>query len=125
MAEKERLPRDIRTKRRGLYFDVMGARIQTAIREKISDRLDKQVAETLTRVSALIPDTKVAIGTLAAIATMKTPDDLSPATAEIYQLCRHLQSLTDEVAELQQVGRNLFTDELYRLGLDEIRRFGL
>lgn len=124
MAQAERVIRDIRATPVGVYFDVDGAKIQKAIREKIGDRLDMQVKAILEKISEKL-EVKQAIGVLAAMTTMKSPDDLAPAAAEIYQQCRHLQILTDEVAELQQIGRNLFTDELYRLGLDEVKRFGL
>lgn len=126
MAQQERPIRDIRVNPTGVYFDVPGARIQSSIREKINDRLDREVERILEKLVAQIPDDKKKLMALfAAVASMKSTKDLSADAAELVVLCQHLQELTDEVAELQQLGRNLFTDEIYRLGIEEVKRFGL
>lgn len=125
MAQEKPI-RDIRVNPAGVFFDVSGAQIQSAIRSKINDRLDRQVEGILSRLTELIPkEEKKTIALLAAVSTMESLDDVSAETAEILVLAQHLQGLTDEVAELQQLGRNLFTDEVYRLGIEEVKRFGL
>jgi hypothetical protein len=106
-------------------FVVSGKQIKAAILEKIQQRLDKQVGEVLVAVDKLIPDKQAALTYLAAFSTNPDPDTLSPLAAEVYQLCRHLQTLTDEVAELQQIARNLYDSEPYRLGVAELKKFGL
>jgi len=106
-------------------FDIPGSRIKLAIVEKIEQRIDKQVTSILIKLNNLIPDVKTSVVYLAAFTVTSNPDDLSPEAAEIYQLCRHLQSLTDEVGELQQVARNLSDTTLYKLGRNELKKFGL
>jgi hypothetical protein len=116
-------PNDYRDLKDG--FVVSGKQIKAAILEKISQRLDKQVADILVRVDGLIPDKRAALSYLAAFTVETNPDNLSPVAAEIYQLCRHLQTLTDEVAELQQIARNIYDTEPYRLGIVELNKYGL
>lgn len=123
MAPVPVIPNDFRKLKDG--FIVSGKQIKAAILEKITQRLDKQVEAILAKIDGLIADKKQAVVYLAAFTVETNPDKLSPQAAEIYQLCRHLQTLTDEVAELQQIARNLYDSEPYRLGVRELQRFGL
>lgn len=106
-------------------FIKTGESIRNAIVEKIEQKLNKQIESILAKLPALVPDVNTAVGFLAAFTVETNPDHLSPTAAQVFQLCRHLQSLTDEVAALEQDARNIHPKDCYRLSRRELRLYGL
>lgn len=122
MAEKPQVIRDIRDFKDG--FEVPGHTVKRAIWEKIQQRLDPQVKTILDKLGTLVVDKKMALVYMASFVG-SSPADLSPDAAQVYHLCAQLSALTKEVGELQQIARNLFDNEVYRLGHADLQRYGL
>lgn len=121
----QRVVRDIRTNKDGLYFEIEGSVIQTAIREKINQSLESEIKSILEKLSPILEDAKRVSSCLAAFSTQTPPDDLSAEAAEVYVLSRRLDKLTNEVKTLTRIGKNLFSDDWYVCDEADLARFGV
>ncbi len=125
MATVPRVTRDIRSKKTGVHFEVEGKRIQQAIKEKVEQDLEPQMAAILEKLSPILDNKKKVASWLCAFAKFRDIESLSAEAAEVYVMCRRLENLTDEVSALSRVGRNIFTDDWYVCDVTLLRRFGL
>jgi len=105
-------------------FIKTSAEIKAAIRARIHDVLQAEVAACMTEVRGEL-EGLTADDAAALFLAVTMGQDNSPKTLLVRECLRHAKEHKAEIAALTHVYHNLHPDPLYRLNLQQVVRYGL
>lgn len=108
------------TTENGAIFDVAGGVLSTAIREKVGF-LKAAVVKNRSLLAAAIPSIEDAVSILLLV----NSPDASAEVSRIRSLTHSINKANKLIDELEREQRHIQENEIYRLGPQEMERYGL
>ena len=109
---------------RGELFTRTGSQIKKSIAQKVNDRLNKDMTNSMNEIEKLIEGTEGA-DLVGLIVGLTEPETLSSRGKVIRELALSASQAKNLAAELAAVAHNYDDEHIYILNYEQVKRYGL